>query len=120
MVLSVVFQFCLYMYYSGFFHIPPKCYWFFVRSSDLRRPLAKSLDSNRQALQAARDELQKGIDKYQENLDYKSFGCNTVYYPIIRFYVEYALFTDLFLIIPRPGGQSQSADGTGRASLGRL
>lgn len=36
------------------------------RSPDLQAPMKKNLDIQRQALQRARDELQKGIDDYEE------------------------------------------------------
>jgi hypothetical protein len=36
-----------------------------LRSPDLRAPLKKSLDTQRRALQAARDSLQSGIDNFE-------------------------------------------------------
>ena len=39
----------------------------FLRPAELKGPISKKLDEQRVSLQLARDELQKGIDKFQDS-----------------------------------------------------
>ena len=98
----------------------------FLRPAELKGPISKKLDEQRVSLQLARDELQKGIDKFQDS---KWNGVRFDFYNMNQFYitsswiplVRIMAFPSQFLYTFRiSGGPSEKVDEEGEWRLGRV
>ena len=96
----------------------------FLRPAELKGPISKKLDEQRVSLQLARDELQKGIDKFQDS---KWNGVRFIFIIWIGFIYNIIMDStcqDYGLPISIPvyfsGGPSEKVDEEGEWRLGRV